>query len=277
MDLPQRPRAIETFRDEDEGISDQFLPPFVVVRDGEPIGAIKDGDAVINFNFRGDRAIEISQAFDLDEFPHFERGRRPKVLYAGMMEYDGDTHTPRHYLVSPPNIERTMGEYLARNGVPQLAISETQKFGHVTYFWNGNNSGKFDDALETYIEIPSDKVPFEQRPWMKAAEITDRLIAELQSGKFRLARVNYANGDMVGHSGQLDATIVALEAIDLQLARLCKAVGKLNGVVLITADHGNCDEMFQRGKGRPCATRQSLGCACGKDESYLEPGAPDAI
>ena len=108
-----------------------------------------------------------------------------------------------------------MGEYLARNGVSQLAISETQKFGHVTYFWNGNRSGMFDAELETYVEIPSDRVPFEQRPWMKAAEITDALIAELRPASYRHARLNYANGDMVGHTGDLDAAVIAVEAVDL--------------------------------------------------------------
>ena len=138
---------------------------------------------MVTFNFRGDRVVEISQAFDQDEFTHFDRQRRPRVFYAGMMEYDGDLHIPRHYLVSPPEIERPMGEILAAAHVSQLAISETQKYGHVTYFWNGNRSGMFDDGTETYVEIPSDQVPFEQRPWMKAAEITDRLVAELRTDR----------------------------------------------------------------------------------------------
>ncbi len=200
------------------------------------------------FNFRGDRAIEISRAFDDDEFDKFDRVRRPDVFFAGMMEYDGDLHIPRHYLVSPPEIERPMGELLAESHVSQLAISETQKYGHVTFFWNGNRSGMFDSGTETYIEIPSDRVPFEQRPWMKAAEITDRLIAELRTGKHRFARVNYANGDMVGHTGAFDATVLAVEAVDLELARLAKAVEELQGILVVTADHGNADEMYQRDK-----------------------------
>jgi 2,3-bisphosphoglycerate-independent phosphoglycerate mutase len=167
--------AIETFRGEKPGIGDQQLPQFVVVdRDGAPIGAMRDGDAVVLFNFRGDRAVEIAEAFEADVFGAFERGPRPDLLFAGMMEYDGDLKRPALYLVSPPAIERTLGEYLARAGLPQLAISETQKYGHVTYFWNGNRSGHFDEAVETYVEIPSDLRPFEERPWMKAAEITDR-------------------------------------------------------------------------------------------------------
>ena len=200
------------------------------------------------FNFRGDRAIEISRAFDDDAFDKFDRVRHPDVLYAGMMEYDGDLHIPKHSLVAPPEIEHPMGEILADAKVSQLAISETQKYGHVTYFWNGNRSGMFDDGTETYIEVPSDRVPFDQRPWMKAAEITDRLIAELRTGKHRFARVNYANGDMVGHTGSFDATVVAVEAVDLELARLTKVVEELGGILVVTADHGNADEMYQRDK-----------------------------
>ncbi|MGE0870390.1 MAG: 2,3-bisphosphoglycerate-independent phosphoglycerate mutase [Kofleriaceae bacterium] len=236
--------AIATFRGERPGIIDQDLPAFVVA----PPTPMRDGDAVVMFNFRGDRAIEISRAFDDPALATFDRGRRPDVLYAGMMEYDGDLHIPAHYLVSPPEIERPMGELLAAAHVPQLAISETQKYGHVTYFWNGNRSGMFDDGTETYVEIPSDVVPFDQRPWMKAAEITDRLIAELRTGRHRFARVNYANGDMVGHTGSFDATVVAVETVDLQLARLAKVVDELQGILVVTADHGNADEMFQHDK-----------------------------
>jgi 2,3-bisphosphoglycerate-independent phosphoglycerate mutase len=244
--FPSARAAVETFRAEAPGIGDQMLPAFVVTDGGAPVGPIRDGDAVIFFNFRGDRAIEISRAFEGGpDFDKIDRGAVPDVLYAGMMQYDGDYHIPRRFLVPPPAIARTMGEYLVRNQVPQLAISETQKYGHVTYFWNGNRGGMFDDKLETYLEIPSDQRPFEERPWMKAAEITDRLIDELGAGRHRFARVNYANGDMVGHTGHRDAAIVAVEAIDFQLARLCDAALRLGGVLVVTADHGNCDEMYE--------------------------------
>ena len=186
-------------------VSDQFMPAFVIADEQQPVGRIEDGDSLVFFNFRGDRAIEISRAFDDKNLTTITRGKRPDVLYAGMMEYDGDLHVPKRYLVEPPQIDRTLGEYLARAGVRQFACSETQKFGHVTYFWNGNRSGKFDDALEEYVEIPSDNVRFEQRPWMKAAQITDRTIEALRGGAKAL-RINYANGDMVGHSGHLDAS-----------------------------------------------------------------------
>lgn len=162
-----------------------------------------------------------------------------------MLEYDGDLHIPKNYLVNPPEISHTLGEYLAAEKITQLAVSETQKFGHVTYFWNGNRSGKYDDATETYIEIKSDIIPFEQRPWMKAADITDTLIDCIKSGKYKFLRVNFPNGDMVGHTGNFAATVIGVETVDLMLARILKAVDAAKGVAIITADHGNADEMYE--------------------------------
>ncbi len=263
--------AIAAFRAERPGILDQDLPAFVIAEGGKPIAPIADGDAVVLYNFRGDRAIEISRAFDDDAFDKFDRVRRPDVLFAGMMEYDGDLHVPRHFLVTPPSIEGTMGELLAAHHVRQLAISETQKYGHVTYFWNGNRSGMFDDGTETYVEVPSDVIPFEQRPWMKAAEITDRLITELRTGSHRFARVNYANGDMVGHTGSFDATVIAVESVDLQLARLARAVEELEGILVVTADHGNADEMFQRTKDGRVERHRETGLPVIRTSHSLNP------
>ena len=231
------------------GAIDQDLPPFVISDDGKtPVGPINDGDSVIYYNFRGDRALEITAAFEEDDFQHFDRGRRPAVVYAGMMEYDGDTHVPKNYLVNPPEIDRTMGEYLCATGIKQLAISETQKFGHVTYFFNGNRSGKFDESMEDYVEIKSDIVPFEQRPWMKAAEITDAVVAAVESGKYGMIRLNFANGDMVGHTGIYQAVLVAVETLDICVKRIREAVEKVGGVMVITADHGNSDDMYEHDK-----------------------------
>jgi 2,3-bisphosphoglycerate-independent phosphoglycerate mutase len=243
--------AIRGIREREPGIADQYMPSFVVVDDkGQPVGPILDGDAVIFFNFRGDRAIEISRAFEEDDFQAFDRKRRPEVLYAGMMEYDGDLKIPKKYLVNPPAIDRTMGEFLVANGVTQFALSETQKFGHVTYFWNGNRSGYIDEEREIYVEIPSDQVPFDQRPWMKAGEIADETIKLLESGTYRCGRINFANGDMVGHTGKLDAAVVAVEAVDLSLRRVLEVVEKTQGMALVTADHGNSDEMFTLKDGK---------------------------
>ncbi len=261
--------AIKTYREETK-IIDQDLPAFVIAENGKPVGTIEDGDSVIFYNFRGDRAIEISKAFDAKEFDKFDRVRYPDVIYAGMLEYDGDLHIPSKYLVNPPEISNTMSEYLTNTGITELAISETQKYGHVTYFWNGNKSGKFSEELETYIEIPSDVVPFEQRPWMKCAEITDQLIECLESGKYRYLRVNFPNGDMVGHTGNLQATICSMEALDLQLARILAVVDKLGGVALITADHGNADEMYEVDKKGNIKTDKA-GKAKAKTSHTLNP------
>ena len=251
---------------------DQDLPPFVIAENGTPVGRIEDGDSVILYNFRGDRAIEISRAFDGDAtFDKFDRVRVPDVYYAGMLEYDGDLHIPKHYLVNPPEITNTQSEYLTATGIRELAISETQKYGHVTYFWNGNRSGKFSEELETYIEIPSDVVPFEQRPWMKCAEITDRLIACIESGEYRYLRVNFPNGDMVGHTGNFLATECSMEALDLQLARILSAVDRVHGVALITADHGNADEMYELDKKTGQPKKNADGSYKAKTSHTLNP------
>ncbi len=240
--------AIRHYRSENPSIIDQDLGEFVVSDETGPVGRIEDGDSVVFFNFRGDRALEITAAFENEDFSHFDRGRRPKVLYAGMMQYDGDLKVPQRFLVTPPAIDRTLGEYLAATGVHSMAISETQKFGHVTYFFNGNRTGKFSEALEDYIEVPSDRVPFEQRPWMKCAEISDKVIEAIGSGKYSFIRLNFPNGDMVGHTGVFQSVVCSMEAMDIQLGRLREAVEKARGVMLVSADHGNSDDMYEHDK-----------------------------
>ncbi|MBF0512059.1 MAG: 2,3-bisphosphoglycerate-independent phosphoglycerate mutase, partial [Candidatus Omnitrophica bacterium] len=242
--------AVETYYKEDPKMTDQYMDSFVIEDDGSPVGTIEDGDAVLFFNFRGDRAIEISLAFEKQDFDKFDRIRVPKVLYAGMMEYDGDLNVPKNYLVSPPQIDKTISEYLCQAGVSSFAISETQKFGHVTYFWNGNKSGYIDEKLESYLEIPSDKIQFDKAPAMKASEITDKTIELLKSGKYKFGRLNYPNGDMVGHTGIPEAIITAVETVDQCLARLLGVIQELKGVLVVTADHGNADEMFTVKNGK---------------------------
>jgi 2,3-bisphosphoglycerate-independent phosphoglycerate mutase len=263
--------AIEAARQEKPGVIDQDLPPFVIQEDGASIGRVADGDSVILFNFRGDRAIELSRTFDEETLTEFDRGPKPDVLFAGMMQYDGDLQIPRKFLVTPPAIDRTLGAYLAANGQRQFAISETQKYGHVTYFFNGNRSGKFDEALETYVEIPSDRVPFEERPWMKAAEITDKAVEAIGSGDYDFVRINYPNGDMVGHTGDLLAVEISVEAVDLGVGRLMKAVEAVGGVLIVTADHGNADEMYEVDKKSGELKRDSEGRPKSKTAHTLNP------
>ena len=240
--------AIETYRNEIPGIIDQDLPAFVVAKNNEPVGKIVNNDSVVLFNFRGDRAIEISMAFDQKEFDKFDRKVELDVVYAGLLQYDGDLKLPARFLVNPPEIHDTLTEVMVANNINEYAISETQKYGHVTYFWNGNRSDKVSEELETYVEIPSDKVSFDERPWMKSAEITDTLIEALKSHQYGFLRVNYPNGDMVGHTGSLPATICSMEALDIALTRLLKVAKEEGYIVLITADHGNADEMLEKNK-----------------------------
>ena len=237
--------AVQTMYDESPENIDQYLDSFVIVDENdEPIGTIENGDSVVFYNFRGDRAIEISRAFEEKNFDKFDRQRIPEVFYAGMMEYDGDLHIPKNYLVQPPVIDKTVSEYLCAEGITSFAISETQKFGHVTYFWNGNRSGYINKNLEIYIEIPSDKITFDKAPKMKADGIAHKTIELLKSGKYRWGRLNFPNGDMVGHTGIVDAAVIAVETVDKNIAKLLSVIDQTNGIAVITADHGNADEMF---------------------------------
>ncbi|HEY5652949.1 MAG TPA: 2,3-bisphosphoglycerate-independent phosphoglycerate mutase [Pontiella sp.] len=261
--------AVEKFRAEKEGILDQDLPAFVIERDGVPVGPIVDGDSVIFFNFRGDRSLEITKAFEADELTNFDRGPKPDVIYAGMMQYDGDLGVPSKYLVSPPAIDRTMSEYLSNEGVKQFAISETQKYGHVTYFFNGNNSGKFE--TETWMEIPSDVCPFENAPRMKADEVTAEVIKAIESGEYKFIRLNYPNGDMVGHTGVFDAVKVAVEAVDEGVGRIMEALKKANGIMVCSADHGNSDDMCELDKKTGELKLDDKGKALPKTAHSLNP------
>jgi len=230
--------AIRTLYNENPDVSDQYLPEFVV---GDHHGMV-DGDAVILFNFRGDRAVEICTAFDAEDFDHFDRGPRLDVFFAGMMQYDGDLKIPNHFLVHPPRITKTVGEQLEAAGLTTMAISETQKFGHVTYFFNGNRGEQ--PAAETWDEIPSLNISFDQAPRMCASLITEKACTAISSGQFDHVRINLANGDMVGHTGSLSATIKAVEHIDSCVGDLVQATRNAGGILLVTADHGNADQMF---------------------------------
>ncbi|KAI3525794.1 hypothetical protein L1887_04886 [Cichorium endivia] len=245
--------AIKKLR-EAPNANDQYLPPFVIVDENEnPVGPIMDGDAVVTFNFRADRMTMLAQALEYEKFDKFDRVRFPKIRYAGMLQYDGELKLPSHYLVSPPLIERTSGEYLVHNGVRTFACSETVKFGHVTFFWNGNRSGYFNSELEEYVEIPSDSgITFNVQPKMKALEIGEKARDAILSRKFDQVRVNIPNGDMVGHTGDIEATIVACKAADEAVKMILDAIEEVGGIYVVTADHGNAEDMVKRNKkGEP--------------------------
>ncbi len=261
--------AVETYRAETPDLQDQYMPAFVIADDGQPIGTINDGDAVVYIDFRADRAIEMAQAFTYEDFPHFDRVRHPKVYFAGMTEYNEDLHVPEHVLVGSPVFEHTLTEHLATQGIKQYAISETVKFGHITYYFNGNSyhipDGEVDEEVSSYTE------PFNTRPWMKCAEITDKLVEAIESGKYDFLRINYPGGDMVGHFGEMEPTIAAMEAIDISLKRIIEAVNKLGGITVITADHGNAEELLNEdGTPKTAHTTNRVPCIFVDDTENAE-------
>ncbi len=235
--------AVNMLRRINPEVQDQNLPPFVIVDDNDqPIGKIEKGDALIYFDFRADRAIEIAMAFTYWDFPYFNRGNYTPddVYFVGMTEYNSDTHVPEHQLVKPVSINETLSDFLGSRGISQLAISETVKYGHVTYYFDGNSYEKAPG--EEFIEIESYAEPYEDRPWMRSADITDEVIKNL--GNYKFIRINYPGGDMVGHTANMSATIAAMEAIDLSLKRLYDKVRELGGVLVVVSDHGNAEELL---------------------------------
>lgn len=235
--------AIETFRKQDPKVQDQYLQPFIIVDDNDqPVGPVQKGDSFIYYDFRADRAIEIAQAFTYIDFPYFDRGdySPDDIVFAGMTEYNSDTHVPELQLVPPVQIHDPLNQFLGQNGISQLAVSETVKFGHITYYFNGNSYDKANG--EDHIKIESSTLPFNTRPWMQSAEIADAVLDNLD--KYKFIRLNFPGGDMVGHFAEVEPCIAAMEAIDLQLQRLAKKIDELGGMMLITADHGNIEEIL---------------------------------
>lgn len=265
--------AIRFLRSEDFSVSDQYLPAFVIVDEkGEPVGKVKDGDAFVYFDFRADRAIEIAQAFTYEDFPYFDRGERPDVYFAGMTEYNSDTHVPEHRLIEPVKFSSTLHEFLGEHEISQLAISETVKFGHITYYFNGNSYEKAPG--EEFVEIKSYTEPFNTRPWMKAAEVGDEVVKALEDENSpQFIRVNFPGGDMVGHFGEMEATMVAMEAIDIQMKRIAEEVDKRGGVLIITADHGNAEELIDLKTGEPKSahTTNKVPCIFYTNTLHVEP------
>ena len=235
--------GIMALRQNEPEIQDQDLPAFVVVgTDKKPIGKINQGDALIYFDFRKDHAIEIAMAFTYYDFPYFERGNYSPndVYFVGMTEYNSDTHVPEHRLVEPIEITETLNQFLGERGIAQLAVSETVKFGHVTYYFDGNSyekvSGEEHIKIDTYPEYPA------TRPWMRSADIADAAIENMS--KYKFIRLNFPNGDIVGHTADIEATIIAMEAVDIALSRIAKAVDELGGMLIITADHGCAEKLL---------------------------------
>ena len=223
--------------------TDEFVMPTVIVKDGKPVGTIQDKDSVIFFNFRPDRAREITRALHDEDFPYFARpeGARP-VNYVCMTQYDATITAPVAF--PPEEIKDTLGEVLAQHGLHQLRIAETEKYAHVTFFFNGGVEAP--NANEERILIPSPKVAtYDLQPEMSAEEVTQALLAELDKDKFDAIILNFANPDMVGHTGVLSAAITAMEKVDDCAGRIVRKVLSLGGSVCITADHGNLEKMAE--------------------------------
>lgn len=241
--------AINHFRDEAKGIVDQDIPGFVIVdQEDQAVGTVHDGDAVVMVNFRADRAIEITEAFCLDDFAGFDRGgvngKGPNVIYAGMMVYDEDRNLPKLQLMGPTKVPEPFGKRILEMGIKQFRLTETQKYPHVTFFFNGGYREPLDASMEDYILIPSDKgVTFADKPEMKATEIADRAIGLIETGEYGFGLINFANADMVGHCGHIEPAVAAIESVDQAVGRIVEALQKAGGAALITADHGNAEEM----------------------------------
>ena len=237
--------AIEYFRIKSPGIIDQDIPGFVIVRNGKAIAPIEDNHGLIFTNFRGDRAIEFSRAILADDFPHFERPVRPQVMFAGMTQYDQDNEIPPEYLVGTPEVDDPFGKRILELGLKQFRLTETQKYPHVTFFYNGGYREPLDSSMENYHLIASDKIQsFASQPAMKAGEIRNKAVEFIRSGEYQYGLINFANADMVGHTGDFQAAVHAVETIDAALDSIVSVIDEMKGLLVITADHGNADQML---------------------------------
>ena len=226
-----------------EGVTDEFIVPFCVVDEkGEFNGKITDGDSIIFYNFRADRAREITRAFYEENFEGFARPVAPQVAYACMTQYDATFPLPVAY--PKEELTNTLGEYVSKMGKKQLRIAETEKYAHVTFFFNGGVEAP--NPGEDRILVPSPKVAtYDLQPEMSAEEVTQKVLAEIDGGKYDLIILNFANPDMVGHTGIMEAAVKAVEKVDQCLGRIKDAILAKDGVLLVTADHGNVEKMFE--------------------------------
>ena len=227
--------------------NDEFVMPTVIMENGAPVATVNDGDSIIMFNFRPDRAREITRSF-VSEAGSFDRFERERIIsdlcYVCMTQYDADM--PNVLVAFPPeHIKNTLGEYLASLGLKQLRIAETEKYAHVTFFFNGGVETPNEN--EDRILIPSPKVPtYDMQPEMSAYLVTDKVIEMIESDKYDVIILNFANADMVGHTGIMEAAVKAIEALDKCVPRIAEAVLAKDGTILLTADHGNADDMIDK-------------------------------
>ena len=233
----------------DNGKNDEFVEPAVIMEDGKPVAVIKDGDSVIFFNFRPDRAREITRAFCCDDFTGFEREKRLDLTYVCFTEYD-ETIPNKTVAFHKVSITNTFGEFLAANGLKQARIAETEKYAHVTFFFNGGVEGPNEG--EDRILVKSPKVAtYDLKPEMSAYEVCDKLCGAIRGGKYDVIIINFANPDMVGHTGIENAAIKAIEAVDECVGRAVAAIKEVDGQMFICADHGNAEQLIDYETGAP--------------------------
>ena len=247
----RHPSAVEAVRESyAAGVTDEFMLPAVIADSHQkPVGTISDGDAVLFYNFRADRAREISQALTASGFAGFPRRSVPKLSrFVSMTRYDEKNGLP--VLFSPSSLDRIFGKIISQQGMRQFRIAETEKYAHVTYFFNGGDEKPFPGEDRLLISSPKDVATYDQKPQMSAPEVTDEVIRRIRSGQYDVIIMNYANPDMIGHTGILPAAVKAVGVIDDCLRRVVKAVQEAGGTVIITADHGNLEQMVDE-KGNP--------------------------
>jgi len=228
----------------DNGVTDEFVTPKVVVKNGAPVGLIEKEDSILFFNFRPDRAREISRAFIMPDFSDFRRAEFLAPVYVGLTQYDVSFEGFLSTAFKPQNMKNTLGEILSANGKIQLRIAETEKYAHVTFFFNGGVEAPTEN--ETRVLIPSPKVDtYDKKPSMSAYEVAQKAVEEIETGEYDVVILNFANCDMVGHTGVFNAAVEAVQAVDACLKTVVEALVKTGGEVIVTADHGNADKMYE--------------------------------
>jgi 2,3-bisphosphoglycerate-independent phosphoglycerate mutase len=247
---PRSQSAVDYIRKSYEaGISDEFIEPGTIVdANNHPVGLIRDGDTVIFFNFRSDRARQLTRALALEQFDGFERNPHPTIHMTTMTQYDRTFTFPVAF--PPQSLSGSFAEVIAAHNLTNLRVAETEKYPHVSYFFNCGIENPYHG--EVRILVPSPKVPtYDLQPEMSAKGITDNLVNDVETGKHNIIICNFANADMVGHTGDIEATVRAVETIDQCLGRIVRAVRDAEGVLLITADHGNAEEMWNSHLNEP--------------------------
>src|SRR4030066_1426298 len=234
-----------------DGVTDEFILPTVMIDlSGSPVGTIKDDDGVLFFNFRADRARELTRALTLPDFSQFNRKKVPSLSsFATMKLYDEKMPLPAAF--HSVKLVNIIGEVVSNAGLKQFRIAETEKYAHVTYFFNGGEEKPFDGEDRFLIQSPKEVATYDLKPEMSAYQVTEELEKRIRSGEYGFILVNYANPDMVGHTGVLSAGIRAVEVIDECLGRVLSAVRDVNGIACITSDHGDIEQMIEYDTGRP--------------------------